>query len=138
MIGLAKTTIGTFSSVIAIVVPTALTIWLSGVAAVEDAGAIPTGIPLPHLPNLHLVSFDLVTGAFAVAVIVLVQGVGVSESAPNSDGIRAEPNRDFVAHAARQHSVNGHAIPTGSSGELALRQSSGGPELHVLVFAGDC
>ncbi len=41
-------------------------------------------------------------------------------------------------HAARQHIVDGHAIPAGTTGELALRQSPGGPELHVLVLAGDC
>src|SRR6266571_3589447 len=40
-------------------------------------------------------------------------------------------------HATRQHIVDRHAIPAGSTGELALRQSPGGPELHVLVLAGD-
>jgi SulP family sulfate permease len=36
-------------------------------------------------------------GALSVAVIVLVQGVGVSEAAPNLDGGASDANRDFAA-----------------------------------------
>ena len=48
-----------------------------------DVGAIPSGVPPPHLPELRAVSFPVLTGALAVAAIVLVQGSGVAESAPN-------------------------------------------------------
>ena len=66
-------------------------------ARVGDAGQIPRGIPLPQLPDFGLFSFSLVTGALAVAAIVLVQGAGVAEAAPNSDGAPSDINRDIIA-----------------------------------------
>ena len=63
------------------------------------AGAIPKGLPLPALPDFGQFSLSLVTGAAAVAAIVLVQGAGVAESAPNADG-PSNPNQDFVAQGA--------------------------------------
>ena len=33
---------------------------------------------------------------YIVAAIVLVQGAGVAESAPNPDGTRSKANRDFI------------------------------------------
>jgi hypothetical protein len=39
----------------------------------------------------------VIVGAFAVAAIVLVQGAGVAEAAPNPPGEPADANRDFVA-----------------------------------------
>ena len=67
------------------------------VAQVKDQGDIPRGVPLPALPDLSMFSLSLVTGALAVAAIVLVQGVGVAESAPNEDGSPSDANADFIA-----------------------------------------
>ena len=73
---LARTRLAVVSSLFALVIPTAVVILAgaSSVARVGDAGGIPPGIPLPHLPDVRLFSFSLVTGALAVAAIVLVQG----------------------------------------------------------------
>ena len=71
---LARTRLAVVSALIALVIPTVVVV-LAGadsVARVGDVGKIPRGIPLPHLPDLRLLSFSLVTGALAVAVIVLV------------------------------------------------------------------
>ena len=73
---LARTRLAVVSSLFALVIPTVVIV-LAGadsVARVGDAGDIPRGIPLPHLPDFRLFSFSLVTGALAVAAIVLVQG----------------------------------------------------------------
>ena len=71
----------------ALIVPTVAIILLDAVsvARVEDIGEIPRTLPTPALPDLSLISADLVVNAFAIAVIILVQGAGVSESAPNAD-----------------------------------------------------
>ncbi|HEY2354096.1 MAG TPA: SulP family inorganic anion transporter [Gaiellaceae bacterium] len=138
MIGLARTRLRAFSSLVAIVLPTVLTIWLSGVASVSDAGTIPTGIPLPHLPRVGVINFDLITGALAVAVIVLVQGVGVSEAAPNRDGIRADANRDFVAQGVGNLAsgfFRGQPVG-GSVGQTALNLAAGARTRWASIFSG--
>ena len=138
MVVLARTRIQAFASLVAIIVPTALTIWLGGVASVEDEGSIPTGIPVPHLPHLGLLSFDLVTGAFAVAVIVLVQGVGVAESAPNIEAPRSEPNQDFVAQGIGNLAsglFRGQPVG-GSVGQTALNLAAGARTRWASIFSG--
>ena len=82
----------------ALAIPTLVTLGASDLIRVEDSGKIPSGIPTPHIPHLSLLSsLDLIAGAAAVAVIVLVQGTGVAESAPNPDGSPSDANRDFIA-----------------------------------------
>jgi SulP family sulfate permease len=138
MLALARTPLATYSSLVAIVVPTVLAVWLGGVAQVEDGGAIPTGIPLPHLPTLSALSFEVVTGAFAVAVIVLVQGAGVSESAPNVGGRRSEPNRDFVAQGlGNLASSLFRGQPVGASvSQTALNVTAGARTRWASIFSG--
>ncbi len=138
MFGLANTRIASFSSIVAIVVPTALAALMSGVAKVSDSNHIPTGVPRPHLPHLNVLSFDLLTGAVAVAVIVLVQGVGVSESAPNADGSVGEPNRDFIAQGAGNLASGLFAgQPVGGSvGQTALNLAAGARTRWASIFSG--
>jgi SulP family sulfate permease len=138
MVGLARTRVAPVASLVAIIVPTALTFWLDGVAKVEDAGSIPTGVPLPHLPTLSVVSLNLITGAAAVAIIVLVQGVGVSESAPNPDGARAKPNRDFIAQGVGNlASALFRGQPVGGSvSQTALNIAAGARDRWASIFSG--
>jgi SulP family sulfate permease len=97
--GLARTRAGVLGPLAALVLPTVTVLLLGsdGIATVSDAGEIPRGVPIPHLPGLGQLSVELIVGALSVTVIVLVQGVGVGESVPNRDGPRADPNRDFMA-----------------------------------------
>ena len=135
---LAHTRLASFASVVALVIPTLLTVWLVGVARVEDVGTIPQGIPRPHLPELSAFSLNVVTGALAVAVIVLIQGVGVSESAPNLEGGRAEPNRDFIAQGignATSGLFRGQPVG-GSVGQTALNLAAGARTRWASILSG--
>jgi sulfate permease, SulP family len=83
-------------------------------------------------------SFDLVAGAFAVAVIVLVQGAGVSESAPNPDGAPPSTDRDFLAQGAA-NLVSGlfRGQPVGGSvGQTALNVAVGARTRWAAIWSG--
>ena len=137
---LARTPIATFAAIVALVVPTLVVAILdiTSVATVADIGEIPGGLPLPVLPRLEDVSFNVVIGAFAVAAIVLVQGSGVAESAPNRDGSRSDANVDFIAQGAGNVAsglFNG--IPVGGSvGQTALNISAGAKTRWASIFSG--
>ena len=123
-----------------LVVPTAILqiLGTGGVTRVDDVGDIPSGIPLPHLPVLRDLSFDVIAGALSVAAIVLVQGAGVSESSPNLDGSRSDPNRDFIAQGAANIGASffqGQPVG-GSVGQTALNTSSGATTRWAAIFSG--
>jgi SulP family sulfate permease len=140
LVALARTRWAIISAVLALVIPTVVVV-LAGadsVARVEDAGDIPQGLPLPQLPDLGAMSFSLLTGALAVAAIVLVQGAGVAEAAPNQDGTSSSPNRDFVAQGAG-NLASGlfRGMPVGGSvGQTSLNVSAGGRTRWAAIFAG--
>jgi SulP family sulfate permease len=125
--------------VIAFVVPTLLSLNANSLVRVEDAGQIPTGIPTPHLPHLSLLSsLDLIAGAAAVAVIVLVQGTGVAESAPNPDDSMSSPNRDFIAQGIGNLAsgfFRGQPVG-GSVGQTALNVAAGARSRWASIFSG--
>ncbi len=137
---LDRTPIRAFSAVLALVVPTAGVYLFSvdGVANVSDVGDIPRGIPLPALPHLADISVSLLLGAFSVAAIVLVQGAGVSESAPNRDGSPSDPNRNFIAQGAGNVAAGlFKGMPVGGSvGQTALNASVGARTRLAAIFSG--
>ena len=137
---LGRTRLGAYSSLIALAIPTAAVIALGAdtVQRVRDVGEIPQGLPMPAFPQLSELSIDLVSGAFAVAALVLIQGAGVSESAPNPDGSRAEPNRDFLAQGVG-NVLSGlfRGQPVGGSvGQTALSVAAGARSRWAAIFAG--
>lgn len=126
ILGLNRTRLAPVSALAAVVVPT-LVVVITGaeVARVSDAGEIPRGLPLPAFPDLGAISFELVSGAFAVAVIVLVQGAGVAESAPNRDGTASSANQDFIAQGVANVACGffrGQPVG-GSVGQTALNRA---------------
>ncbi len=127
VIGLGRTRLVTFSSVIALVVPAVLValVGWSDVQRVVDVSPIPRGIPMPSLPNLSLVTPSLVGAALALAVIIGVQGAGVSQSVENPDGSRVNVSRDLVAQGAGNIASGLFSgIPAGGSvGQTALNVS---------------
>ena len=137
---LPRTKLGNFGRLAAIVVPSVLValFGLNSVAAVRDVGEIPSGIPMPHLPSLSGLSFEVLTGAFAVAVITLVQGAGVSQSVPNPNGSRRSMSRDFVAQGvANAASGLFRGLPVGGSlSTTALTVISGARSHWAAIFAG--
>jgi sulfate permease, SulP family len=140
LVVLARTRIAMVSALIALVIPTVVVI-LAGadsVARVGDAGDIPRGIPVPHLPDLGLFSVSLVTGALAVAAIVLVQGAGVAEAAPNSDGAPSDINRDIIAQGTANLASGFFrgVVVGGSVGQTALNVSAGGRTRWAAIWSG--
>jgi sulfate permease, SulP family len=138
MVVLSRTRVASVASLVALAVPTLLSLGASGLVRVEDSGRIPTGIPTPHLPHLSLLSsLDLLAGA-AVAVIVLVQGAGVAEAAPNPDGSQSDPNRDFIAQGVGNVAsglFRGQPVG-GSVGQTALNVAAGGRSRWASIFSG--
>ena len=137
---LPRTRLGNFGRLVAIIVPSVLAalFHLDSVAVVRDVGEIPSGIPTPHLPSFSGLSFDVLTGALAVSVIILVQGAGVSQSVPNPDGSRRSMSRDFVAQgAANVASGLFRGLPVGGSlSTTALTVISGARTHWAAIFAG--
>ena len=128
------------SALVALVVPAAIVALanLDQVALVADRGAIPTGFPLPALPDLRMFSLDLLAGALAVAIIVLVQGSGVGESSPNLDGAPSDANRDFLAQGAGNLAAGffrGQPVG-GSVGQTALNVAAGARSRWAAIFSG--
>jgi sulfate permease, SulP family len=137
---LARTRLAMVSALAALVIPTAVVAvaGASSVARVRDVGEIPRGFPLPHVPDVRLLSFGLVTGALAIAAIVLVQGAGVSEAAPNEDGTRSDVNQDIVAQGvANVASGFFRGLPVGGSvGQTALNKSVGARTRWAAIWSG--
>jgi len=111
---------------------------LSDVPLVSDSGSIPTGLPLPALPDFSAFSIELLLGAAAIAVIVLIQGSGVAEAAPNPDGSRSDANRDFLAQGfgnAASGLLQGQPVG-GSVGQTSLNIAAGARSRWAGVFSG--
>jgi len=139
LVVLGRTRFSSYSSIVALVVPTLLSLGASDVERVDDISPIPSGLPVPHLPELSLLtSPQLLAGAVAIAVIVLVQGTGVAESAPNPDGSLSQPNRDFLAQGAGNIAaglIKGQPVG-GSVGQTALNVAAGARDRWAAVLSG--
>jgi SulP family sulfate permease len=140
LVMLGRTRLRTVSALAALVLPTAVLILAdnTSVTIVKDLGDIPRGVPTPHLPDLGALSANVVTAAVAVAVIVLVQGAGVAESAPNPDGRRADTNGDFAAQGfANLASGLFRGLPVGGSvGNTALNLTAGARTRWAAISSG--
>lgn len=137
---LPRTPLGNAGRLVAIVIPSVL-VALFGLTCVEivrDVGEIPRGIPAPALPSLSAVTPDVLTGALAVAVVILVQGAGVSQSVPNPDGSPRSTSRDFIAQgAANVASGFFRGLPVGGShSATALNVAYGARTRWAVVLAG--
>jgi SulP family sulfate permease len=73
-----------------------------------------------------------------VAAVVLVQGAGVSESVPNPDGSRSDPNRDFLAQGVGNLLAGlFRGLPVGGSvGRTALNVAAGAADRWAAIFSG--
>src|SRR5205085_9017644 len=140
LVALARTRLSVMSSLIALVIPTVVVIFAGAqqVARVGDQGDIPRGIPLPHVPNLGLLSFSMVTGALAIAAIILVQGAGVAEAVPNPGNAQPNPNQDIIAQGAGNLAAGffrGIGVG-GSVGSTALNVAVGGKTRWATIWVG--
>ena len=138
---LPATTMGRYAGVVALVVPSLVVFFFNffdGVAIVSDVGEITRGFPVPGLPDLSQLNLSLVSGALAVAAIVLVQGAGVAESAPNPDRSRTNMDTDFLAQGwANVASGLFRGIPVGGSvSQTALNISVGARDRWAAIMSG--
>ena len=140
IVALKPTRLSTIGALIALVVPT-IGVILAGadsVARVRDSGAIPAGVPLPALPSFSDFSVNLLIGAASIAAIVLVQGAGVAQAAPNPGGTVSDTNRDFMAQGlgnVASSLVKGQPVG-GSVGQTALNISLGARSRWASVCSG--
>ncbi|MDQ3930936.1 MAG: SulP family inorganic anion transporter, partial [Chloroflexota bacterium] len=139
-VGLGRTRLATLSSLVALVVPSLMVALLSweSVQRVVDVSPIPRGIPTPALPNLALLRPDLMLAALALAVVVAVQGAGVSQSVENPDGSPVSASRDLLAQGVG-NVASGllSGIPAGGSvGQTALNVSVGARSRWSGVLGG--
>ena len=140
LFGLAHTRLAAYSSLVALIIPSVIVavVGSTTVELVSDVGAIPQGLPAPYLPHLSDLSVSLVSGALSVAALVLIQGAGVAESAPNPDGTRADTNQNFLAQGVG-NLLSGlfRGQPVGGSvGQTALSVSAGARSRWAAIFAG--
>ena len=66
----------------------------SRVVLVGDVTEVPNALPTFHFPQLNLI-VPLIIPAFALSIIGLVQGAGISQGYPNPDGKFPDPSGDF-------------------------------------------
>ena len=127
---LLRTRLRIISALIALIVPTVILLLLNNdsVQLVSDLGTIPAGLPVPALPDFGALSADVVVATLSIAVIVLVQGAGVAESAPNPDGTRADSNTNFIAQGVGN-------IASGCFQGLAVGGSVANTAVNVSVGA---
>ncbi|UGS36774.1 SulP family inorganic anion transporter [Capillimicrobium parvum] len=140
LLGLARTPLRPVGALFALAMPTLAIVLLGvdSVAQVSDIGAIPAGLPSPALPNLGTLNADLAIGAFSIAAIVLVQGAGVRQSAPNLDASRSRINTDFIAQGVGNLAaglLRGQPVG-GSVGTTALSVAAGARTRWAAIFAG--
>jgi SulP family sulfate permease len=107
------------------------------VLLVGDTADIPAGLPKPVIPTL-LFDIDLITVGFAVAIIGLVQGAGVSLGYPNPDGKYPDISRDFVGQGVANLAVSlFQGLPVGGSlSSTALVVSAGAKTRLANIFTG--
>ncbi len=137
---LKRTRAASWASILAVIVPTAAValLGISGVATVADENPIPHGIPLPHLPDPSVLSIGLAGSAAAIAIIIAIQGAGVSQSLKNLDGTPINASKDIVAQGAA-NIVSGlfSGIPAGGSvGQTILNVSLGARSRLSAILHG--
>jgi SulP family sulfate permease len=137
---LPRTPLGSLGRLVAIAVPSAVVALaeLGSVRIVRDLGAIPRGFPFPTLPALGDFTPGVITGALSVALVVLVQGVGVSQTVPNPDGTPRSLRRDLIAQGSA-NLVSGlfRGLPVGGSlSSTALGVLAGARSRWTPVIAG--
>ena len=135
-----RTPLRGFGALLALVIPTVVLVVAGNdsVQRVDDIGDIPSGLPLPALPALDQLSFDLLAGALAIAVIVLVQGAGVREVAPNADGAPSNVDVDFVGQGIGNIAsglFKGQPVG-GSVGQTALNLAAGARSRWASIWSG--
>jgi SulP family sulfate permease len=140
VVTVSRTRLAPVAAIAAVVLPTigVIVLQAGSVMRVSGSGPIPSGLPPIGIPRLGDLTFSVLTGALAVAAIVLVQGSGVAQSAPNPGGTPSDANRDFVAQGLGNVAaslISGQPVG-GSVGQTALNVQSGARTRWAGIFSG--
>ena len=140
--GLGATRLSKFSLVFALLLASGTAVLLNqylaaNIKLVGDVADVPQALPRLVLPDLKLVS-QLIIPAIAVGIIGLVQGAGVSQTFPNSDGKFSDVSRDFFGQGAANLAAGffGGIPAGGSSSGSALMISAGARSRWANIFGG--
>lgn len=140
MLLLQRTPAKLFASALALVAGTVVVFFggLDSVQIVQDISRIPRGLPEFSMPNLEIISLELIFYAIALAAVIAVQGVGVSQMAENPDGSPVDPSRDMIAQGAANVGAGLFSgIPVGGSiGSTALNMTLGAQSRWAGILAG--
>lgn len=140
IIVLPRTPLGNLGTLVAIIVPSVLVVLLgwNSVQTVRHVGEIVRGFPSISLPSFSDLTPGMLTGALAVALIVVVQGAGVSQSVPNPDGARRSTSRDILAQGAANLAAGlFRGVPVGGSlSSTALSVIGGSRTRWAAILSG--
>lgn len=136
---LSRTRLAQLAMAIALVAATVL-VWfagLEGVATLGDTTLIPESLPPLAIPQWELVA-ALLPSAAGLAIIALVQGVGVSKTVPNPDGSYPNISRDFSAKGVANIASGMFAgMPVGGTmSETAVSLKAGARSRWAGIFSG--
>ncbi len=140
MLLLPRTPLGNKSAIVAIAIPSLFIFFMnwSDVEVVRDLGEIPNGLPPMRLPDLSLLQPSLFSGALSLALIILIQAAGVSQSVPNPDGSRSDTSKDFISQGVANMSsglIGGIGVG-GSLGATSINIVSGARSRWASIFSG--
>jgi len=136
---LSRTRLGHFASIVAIAIPSLLVFFsqLNSVEIVRHISEIPRGFPMPVLPDFSQ-TLNVVSVAASIALIIIVQAAGVSQSVPNPDGAPRSISRDIVAQGA-SNIVSGffRGLPVGGSlSATSFALVAGARSRWAMIFTG--
>ena len=136
---LSRTRLGHFASIAAIAIPSLLVLFfqLNSVEIVRDISEIPRGFPTPVLPDFSE-TLNVVSVAASIALIIIVQAAGVSQSVPNPDGAPRSISRDIVAQGAANIAAGFfRGLPVGGSlSGTSFALVAGARTRWALIFTG--
>lgn len=140
MLILQRTKLKLFASALALIVGTVVVYFgnLDSVQIVQDISAIPRGLPEFSLPNLGIITPELILYSILLAAVIAIQGFGVSQMAENPDGTPVDPSRDMIAQGAANVGAGLFSgIPVGGSiGSTALNMTLGAQSRWAGILAG--
>ena len=107
------------------------------VPTVGDVTKVPGALPHFQIPNFSMF-LSLIIPAFALSIIGLVQGAGISQGYPNPDGKFPDPSGDFFGQGVANLAASFfHGMPAGGSlSGTALVVNAGARSRWANVFVG--
>lgn len=140
VLAVSATRLATWASLIALVIPSVAMVALgwSQLEQVADVSPIPRGVPALSLPDFSLLTPQIALAAFSLAMVIAVQGAGVSQSVENLDDSRISTSKDMTAQGAANIAAGAFSgLPVGASvGQTALNVSAGARTRWASIFSG--